>query len=296
MTFIMDTIKGIFIGIANVIPGVSGGTMAVSLGIYDKLIGSVSNLAKDWRKSLRTLFPIILGCGIGIVGFTYVIEYLLSRHTYVTCMTFVGLILGGIPILIRSLRRTLGGSKRQVGISGVLSFVILFAIALGLPMINAGEETLRTLTPAPMTMLILLAIGIIASATMVVPGVSGSLVLMILGYYYGIIDSVKNFLDALKAFDMAGLIQGFLILFPFGIGVLLGIFLIAKLITYLFEQFGTETYCAILGLIAASPFAIFYNTGLYRQLSSLSVLTVIIGLALAVTGAVITYFLGEHSE
>ena len=76
MTFLMDTIKGMFIGIANVIPGVSGGTMAVSLGIYDKLISSISNLLKDWKKSLAALLPIILGCGIGIVGFSYAIEFL----------------------------------------------------------------------------------------------------------------------------------------------------------------------------------------------------------------------------
>ena len=100
----MDIIKGILIGIANIIPGVSGGTMAVSLGIYDKLISSISNLLKDWKKSLVTLLPIILGCGIGIVGFTYAIEYLLSHHTFVTCMAFVGLILGGIPILLISLK------------------------------------------------------------------------------------------------------------------------------------------------------------------------------------------------
>ena len=104
MTFFMDIIKGILIGIANIIPGVSGGTMAVSLGIYDKLISSISNLLKDWKKSLVTLLPIILGCGIGIVGFTYAIEYLLSHHTFVTCMAFVGLILGGIPILLISLK------------------------------------------------------------------------------------------------------------------------------------------------------------------------------------------------
>ena len=76
MTFFMDILKGILIGIANIIPGVSGGTMAVSLGIYDKLIAAVSNLLKDWKSSFKTLFPLILGCGIGIVGFTYVIEYL----------------------------------------------------------------------------------------------------------------------------------------------------------------------------------------------------------------------------
>lgn len=295
MTFIMDTIKGIFIGIANIIPGVSGGTMAVSLGIYDKLIASVSNLLKNWKKSLMTLLPIIVGCGIGIVGFTYVIEYLLNYHTFVTCMTFIGLILGGIPVLVKSLRIKLRKSSSKIGISSILAFVLLFAIAVCLPLLKSEEEVLKTLTVTPGSMAIMFFIGIIASATMVVPGVSGSLVLMILGYYYGIIDAVKNFLEALRTFDMPALANGFLILFPFGIGVLLGIFLIAKLITFLFEKYGVQTYCAILGLIAASPFAIFYNTGLFTQLSSLSILTVLLGLILAVSGAVLTFYLGEKS-
>ena len=130
MTFFMDIIKGILIGIANIIPGVSGGTMAVSLGIYDKLISSISNLLKDWKKSLVTLLPIILGCGIGIVGFTYAIEYLLSHHTFVTCMAFVGLILGGIPILLISLKKELAKTSSKIGISGILAFVFLFAVAV----------------------------------------------------------------------------------------------------------------------------------------------------------------------
>ena len=85
-----------------------------------------------------------------------------------------------------------------------------------------------------------------------------------------------------------------LILVPFGIGVLLGIFLIAKLITYLFKQYGIQTYCSIFGLILASPFAIFFNTGLFGQLSSLSAGTVILGIVLALAGGVITYIMGEH--
>lgn len=296
MIFIKDMIKGIFIGIANIIPGVSGGTMAVSLGIYDKLIASISNLMKDWKKSVSVLLPIFLGCAIGIIGFTYAIEYLLLSHTFVTCMTFVGLILGGIPILIRALRSELRKTSRGVGIGGVLAFLILFAFAILLPVLNSNEEYLKTLTATPGMMILLLFIGTIASATMVVPGVSGSMVLMILGYYYGIIDSIKEFLNALKTFDIPALTDGFLILFPFGIGVILGIFLIAKLITFLFKQYGVQTYCAILGLIAASPFAIFYNTGAFHQLTSLTIGTVMLGLILAVTGAVITYILGEKDN
>ena len=291
MTFFMDIIKGILIGIANIIPGVSGGTMAVSLGIYDKLISSISNLLKDWKKSLVTLLPIILGCGIGIVGFTYAIEYLLSHHTFVTCMAFVGLILGGIPILLISLKKELAKTSSKIGISGILAFVFLFAVAVFLPMMNAEDEVLKTFHATPGIMAALFFVGIIASATMVIPGVSGSLVMMILGYYYGIINTIKSFLDALKAFDMPGLIHGFALLMPFGIGVLLGIFLIAKLITFLFEKFGIQTYCAILGLIIASPFAIFYNTGALKQISSLGIGQILLGCLLAVLFAAVTYVL-----
>lgn len=296
MTFLTDMIKGVFIGIANIIPGVSGGTMAVSLGIYDKLIASVSNLLKDKKKSMMTLLPIILGCAIGIAGFTYIIEYLLSSHTFVTCMAFVGLILGGIPVLVKSLRKKLRQSDSSVGIGGALAFILLFTIAVFFPMLGTETEVLRTLSATPATIISLFFVGVIASATMVVPGISGSLVMMILGYYYGIIETIKSFLNALRVLDMAGITHGLILLVPFGIGVLLGIFLIAKLITFLFDRYGIQTYCAILGLIVASPFAIFYNTGLFKQLSALTIGTVLLGIILAVVCAAVTKQLGEKPE
>lgn len=284
-----------FIGIANIIPGVSGGTIALSMGIYDKLIGAVSNFLKDWKKSIITLLPILSGCGIGLIGFTFAIEYLLSEHTFITCMAFVGLILGGLPVLIRQLKEKLSEQGGSVGMSGIISFLVLFAFAIGLPLMGSDEEVMKTLTATPGLMVILFFIGIIASATMVIPGVSGSLVLMILGYYYGIIESIKNFLEALKAVDIPALTNGFLVLAPFGVGVLLGIFLIAKLITFLFERYGVQTYCAILGLILSSPFAIFYNTGLFGQLGELNVMLILSGVIFAIIGGAVTYFLGERN-
>ena len=294
MTFITDIIKGMFIGIANVIPGVSGGTIALSMGIYDKLIGAVSNFLKDWKKSVVTLLPIIAGCGIGLIGFTFAIEYLLTEHTFVTCMTFIGLILGGLPVLVRQLKSKLQKRGSSIGISGIISFLALFAFAVILPLMGSDQEVMKSLTASPGLMLIMFFLGVIASATMVIPGVSGSMVLMILGYYYGIIESIKTFLEALKALDIPVLTNSFLVLAPFGIGVLLGIFLIAKLITFLFEQYGVQTYCAILGLILSSPFAIFYNTGLFGQLDQLNFKLIASGIILAVVGGVVTYFLGER--
>ena len=152
---------------------------------------------------------------------------------------------------------------------------------------------MTTLTPTPGTMALLLIIGVIASATMVIPGVSGSMMLMVLGYYYGIINTITSFLDGLRTMDLAALKDGFLLLAPFGIGVLLGIVLIARLISFLFERYGVQTYGAILGLVLASPFAIFYNTGLFGELSSLSIWAVLLGIMLMIGGAVVTNFVGE---
>lgn len=296
MNFFLNILKGIMIGIANVIPGVSGGTMAVSLGIYDRLIGSISGLFTSFKKSVSFLVPILLGACIGIVGFTYAIEYLLSRHTFVTCMTFVGLILGGLPMLYQALRQKMSESGTRIGIASVLAFLIAFAVSAGMPLLKEGEATLTAIPLSIPNMAILFILGVISSATMVIPGVSGSMMLMIFGYYYGIINTIKAFLDALRAFDMGGLTTGFLLLAPFGIGIILGIFLIARLITFLFDRFGVQTYCAILGLVVSSPFAIFYNTGLFGELSSLALPAILAGFVLLAAGAVITNFVGAQGD
>lgn len=295
MKYIMDLIKGIFIGIANIIPGVSGGTMAVSLGIYDRLISSITGLLKNVKKSLQTLIPILLGAAIGIVGFTYAIEFLLSKYTLPTCLTFVGLILGGIPILVKHFKAGLDEKQGgKISAANVIAFVLLFALVIFMAFQQGADNELTTFDVNAGNMIKLFFAGLIASATMVVPGISGSLVLMILGYYYGVLNTIKNFLDALKVMDMAGLGHGFMLLLPFGIGVILGIFLIAKAIEYLFKKHTSNTYSAILGLIIASPVAIFSNTNALADLSSdTAVIRVIAGIVLLIGGAAITYFLGK---
>ena len=135
-------------------------------------------------------------------------------------------------------------------------------------------------------------VGVIAAATMVIPGVSGSLILMILGYYYGILATIREFIDALKAFNTSILFEKTIILAPFGIGVLLGIFLISKLIEYLFNHHSVSTYCAILGLIIASPIAIIINTNAFSA-ANFSIVRLIIGIILGLAGAFITWGLGN---
>ena len=291
MNFILDMLKGALIGIANVIPGVSGGTMAVSMGIYNKLIFSVSHLFSQFKKSIRTLLPILIGCVIGIVCFTYAIKYLLTNQPLPSCLTFLGLILGGVPVLIREMKTGIRKSRRRrLTAMNVLAFLVMFLLAAALPFLKESTDTLTTLTATPGTMIVLFFMGIIAAATMVIPGVSGSMILMILGYYYGVINSITGFMDALKAGNWNALLGEAAILIPFGIGCVLGIFLIAKLIEYLFERHTVSTYAAILGLILSSPFGIFHNTG---ALAHVTVGGLIIGIILMIAGAFGTWYMGE---
>ena len=291
MKFILDTIKGALIGVANVIPGVSGGTMAVSLGIYNRLISSISHLFRDFKKSIATLIPILLGCALGIVGFSYAIKYLLANQPHPTCLAFLGLILGGIPVLFKDMKEGIKKSKNgRLTAANVLAFLLLFAFAIALPLLKGSDDTLMTLTATPDTMVILFFMGVIAAATMVIPGVSGSMIMMIFGYYYGIINSITGFIDGLKAGSISAMAAQLGILIPFGIGAVLGIFLISKLIEYLFERHTVSTYAAILGLILSSPFGIFYNT---NALAHFTIPGFLIGIILFAAGGFVTWYMGR---
>ncbi len=292
MKWLMDILRGMVIGIANIIPGVSGGTMAVSLGIYDTLIGAVSGIFKHFKKSILILLPLGVGMGIGIVGFGYGLEYLLERWTLATCLVFVGLVLGGVPILYsRFKEKAAEKPSRRAGPAELVWLLLLLAFGVGMSLLQGGTE--RTLTFGLGTVVLLFVLGVVASATMVIPGVSGSMVLLVLGYYDSILGLITGSVDALSAGDWTTLLQNAGMLLPFGIGVLLGIFGIAKLIEFLFAHYPSHTYAAILGLIFSSPFGILYSSGAFAAFSWGGLL---IGLVLGVGAAFVTLRMGKAEE
>lgn len=294
MTTVLLMIKGMFIGVANIIPGVSGGTMAVSLGIYDDLIVSITHLVKEWKKSIQFLTPIVLGAATGVILFSYLITLLLTQYTLPTALTFVGLILGGVPILFQAFSQALREKKEQMGVAHGLVFSLFFAIIVVMSLMKESGDTLSAIEVSGMNILVMLLIGMIASATMVIPGISGSLVLMIIGYYYGLINTLRSFFEAVRHVDMANIMNGLVLLVPFGIGVLFGGALISKLIEYLFHHYASLTYSAILGLVIASPIAIILNTTALNDLSRPSAtLFLLSGLILGTGSFFMTYYLGK---
>ena len=130
--------------------------------------------------------------------------------------------------------------------------------------------------------------GVIASATMVIPGVSGSMMLLLMGYYNPIVASIKNFVKALVAFDVNGILQGCGVLVPMGLGIVVGIFAIAKLIEVIFEKFPIQAYWAIIGLIVASPFAIL----IMMQVGAIGIVEILTGVVLLAVGFLISLKLG----
>ncbi|MCH5267894.1 MAG: DUF368 domain-containing protein [Lachnospiraceae bacterium] len=282
MKFIKDILKGMLIGVANAIPGVSGGTMMVSMGIYDDIIFCITHLFKQLKKSIIILAPYVIGMAVGIVGLAFVIGYLLEHFEFQTKMAFIGLILGGVPLLLGKIKE----KKKGIPHAGVF---LLFFLAIIAMQYFGGEGREVTLTLGIIPAILLFIVGVIASATMVIPGVSGSMMLMILGYYNPIMLAIKDFVTALTGGDWNRIFVLCGSLIPFGLGVVIGIFAIAKLIEILLSKQETLTYCGILGLVAASPVVILMETALV----GMSVLTWISGIFVMLIGIVFALKLSD---
>ena len=226
-------IKGAAIGAANTVPGVSGGTIAVVTGIYDDVIGAISDLfSTRWRLHVATLAPIAVGALLGILAFARVIEWGLATVPEQTYFFFFGLIAGSLPPLMGEVR---GAARGKGGwVITAIAFAALVAVAVtGDP---ADAAALSELTVS--TGVLLIVTGAIAAATMVVPGVSGSFVLLVLGMY-------QTVLRAITAVDLA-------MIALIGVGAALGIIAAGKAIAALLSRFHAATYHAIIGLVAGS--------------------------------------------
>lgn len=282
---IKSILKGIVIGIANIIPGVSGGTMMVSMGIYDKLIHCITHLFSEFKKSVKFLFPIAVGMMIAVVGSSFALKEMFARIPIQTNLLFVGLILGGLPAIWKNVK------GKSVKIGHIAAALVFFALVAGLAALGDTEGSMADLSFSIGNVLILFVVGVITSATMVIPGVSGSMVLMLMGFYAPVLAAVTDFVTALVHLDMNGILSGCGVLIPFGIGVVVGIFGIAKLVEIVFEKFPLYAYWAIIGLIVASPVAILLmNLTAFSQITIISALTGVIALA---AGFVIALKLGD---
>ncbi|KGE70797.1 hypothetical protein DC28_15005 [Spirochaeta lutea] len=222
-------------GAANAVPGVSGGTIAVVTGIYDRLISAVSGFFSNeygWKQNLWYLVQVGVGLGLGIIAIAHLVDWLFLRAPQQTTFGFMGLIAGSIPFLLHIAR-----PKEFRWYHGVVFLVFLAGmILLSLQPEPLESGAMRELTPE--SALGIFAAGVIASAAMVIPGISGSFILLILGLY-------STFIGAIKDFNLP--LLGILVL-----GAALGIIGVSKLMGFLLRRFHSLTYAAIIGLVLGS--------------------------------------------
>lgn len=267
-------VQGMVVGIANIIPGVSGGTMMVAMGLYDKLIHSITHLKSELKESLKLLLPIFAGAGLAIVLLSRLFEFLLATYPIPTNFAFCGLIAGSLPFIFKKVK------GHSVTVGKIIPFLIFFGIVIFMAVLGESGGNAADVSFGFLNVVKLFGVGVIAAATMVVPGVSGSMMLMLLGYYDTIIETINDLIDALIRFNTTEILRVFGILVPFGVGVVIGIFAIAKLIEFIFKKAEIHAYYGIIGLILASPIAILMKTdwsGVSVLLVGVSVITFVAG-------------------
>lgn len=265
-TFIADAAKGAVIGASMMIPGVSGGTTAIILGIYDKLISSVSSFFKNPKKNLLFLATVGVGGVAGLLLFSKVILFLLDWLEKPMMFLFIGAVLGSIPLLIK-----------QAGLKRVTPG------AVGFPLVGIGFVALMALIPenlftvdtqSPMMLMLLCVAGIFISIALILPGISTSYMLLILGIY-------QPTLNAIETLNLP-------FIFCLGIGILAGIILCTKVLETALNRFPQATYLIIIGFVLASLKDVFPGIPAGADLP-LSIFTFILG-------AVTIYLITKHFE
>ncbi len=286
MDFLTLFFKGIFVGISNVIPGVSGGTIALVLGIFDNLISAVNGFFKNPKKHLMFLVPVFLGAGAGIVAFGSIIDYCLQFYSLPTCMFFAGLVLGSIPLIYK--KATEKGFKSSYNVAGVISFAVVVLIS----MLKSDSGFSLSTEPSVFNFMIFFFCGMLGSMAMVVPGISGSFIMVLIGVYPVIIHAVSDIRRILQnPSDITLIINTAAIIIPIGLGVVAGVLLVSKLIETLLSKFYSITYFSILGLIFGSVYALFADPIAYQ--SGFSPVLIFAGVALMGGGFLLSLKFGK---
>lgn len=250
--YIISFIRGFLMAVADSVPGVSGGTIAFILGFYDKFINSINSLISGTKEerieSFKYLFKLGIGWGVGIVLSILFIASVFEENIYFISSVFIGLIIAAIPLIIKEEKETLKDKYFNISFT-LIGILIVFLITYFNPLTQGGEGVSVSVDNLNIVILLLVFIsGMIAISAMVLPGISGSTILLIMGLYAAIINSIKELLT----FNFSYLP----VVVVFGLGVLTGALLVIKVIRYLLSNYRSKTIYTIIGLMIGSLYAV----------------------------------------
>lgn len=278
MDFIKLIVIGVILGVANVIPGVSGGTLAVVFNIYDRLISVITLNVKKIFSEWKFILPLVVGMGLGIILFSKAITFLFEHYPVQTNWFFIGIILGSIPMIIKRLLVASKNSaheaeKKAVPVSAIVCGVVALGIMAIMTYANVAESGAPIQTELTPVLAVKLFIGLAcATIAMIIPGISGSFLMLVVGIYSTIIAAISDFNIPL--------------LIPAVIGGAVGLLGGAKLVRFLMAKVPAQTYGAIMGLVLGSILVIFPGFGGFATLAT--------SLLAAAVGFVVSFFAGRE--
>jgi len=259
MKSVILIIKGIVIGLAMLVPGVSGGTMAIILGVYDDIIHSISSFFRDFKKNLIFLVTVGLGGLIGVFAFSSLMELALAHFRFPMVYLFIGVILGGIPVLYKK------AASEKIKPLDWIYFVVGLAIILVMSLYDGTIVNLANSTGVLQFVFLFFA-GIVVAVALILPGLSTSFMLLAIGLYE----------ITLSALSISNPNLQYLI--PLGLGAVAGVLGTTRVLENCMKKKPKPTYLLILGFVAGSVVDIVLETGLPTGLNIvLSIATLILG-------------------
>lgn len=234
---------GVLMGLANLVPGISGGTMLLAAGIYPKFINAIADVTRlRFRfQSLLVLGAVVVSAGLAILLFAGLLKDLVVERRWVMYSLFIGLTLGGVPLVYRMVKPL---SAKSIGAA-----IAAFAAMVGLALLQHFGVTGSGST----SFVMMLVSGLAGASAMILPGVSGGYLLLLLGQYVPILGGIDRLKDALKSGDLSAAIEPAMsVVLPVGIGVVLGVVVVGNLLKWLLEKHREPTLGALLGLLLGS--------------------------------------------
>lgn len=247
MKYLKLSIQGFIIGIGKIIPGVSGAMFAMLFGVYEKSLKIISNLKKELKGNF--LFITVLGLSVlsAIIFGSSIINKCLNNYYIETMFLFIGMMCAGIKSLFQNIK-----GKKIYKKSKLIAFIISVSLVIiSLIDINSSKGTV---SKNLFTVIMLFISGFLDIAASIIPGICGTALLMILGYYDTIISALGNLLD------ISNMVNNLFVLLPFSLGMIVGAFIISKMISYLFKNYKDATYYAIFCFAIASIIILFVKT------------------------------------
>lgn len=269
-------LKGFIIGLGKIIPGFSGAMLAITMGVYEPGLKAISNLFTEFKQHFKFLLFLGIGIVLALVLGSKVVVYCLDKLYLPTMLLFIGMIVGGIKPLFKEVK------GKNIGVKNIIISLFVVGLLVVVSLLDFGQDKANFSKNISSFLTFFLG-GILDAAATVIPGISGTALLMILGYYNIIMSSFGDM------FNFSNFTNNMFVLIPFCLGTIFGIIVIAKIMNYLFAHHKTTTYCAIIGFACVSVLMLLIQTftGTYH------VLEIIIAIILFVVGCVVSHKLDK---